>query len=224
MPSLILRMSRRLRLIPKRILLVSGLLVISPIFNILHILFPYGWNRFQWSWIDIVFTPGKILFIFFPILVAIGLLYKARWAFIGWMIYSLSLFSYNSFVTWNHPTGINFSILFQSLILISLVPWVLHEDISSPYFSRNKGRGWRRNHRIPWEKVYYSDGGLEFKSINKSRNGILFHIQDSVKIALDSRLSLSQDRIVGGGDRIEGTIVRMNENSFFLSFVKVRQD
>ncbi|MDF3822275.1 hypothetical protein P3G55_20395 [Leptospira sp. 96542] len=64
------------------------ILFLSPLFNVLHIIFPYGWSRFQWEWIPILFSPLKIVLLILPILVSIGLYYKVRLALLGWMVYS----------------------------------------------------------------------------------------------------------------------------------------
>lgn len=207
---------RKLKSIPKRILIIVILLVLSPIFNLLHITFPYGWSRFQLDWIFFVFTPWKIFFLIFPIIVALGLIFKYKWAFISWILYASSLFIYNSIVTWNHPTGINFSILFQGFVLISFVPWILHKDIRSPYFSSEKHRGWRRKTRIPWVKKYFSESGDEFQSINLSPNGILLRIPDGLRLELFDKLVLfesDKNTIV----KIEGKITRISGDLAFLS-------
>lgn len=205
--------------IPKRILGVAGALVISPIFNILHIFFPYGWSRFQINWIPLVFTPWKMFLLFLPIFVSVGLIYKFRWAFIGWMLYSISLFIYNSYITYYHPIGINFSILTQSFILISLVPWILNKDISSPYFSKDNMRGWRRNLRIPWNKDYISESGIRLKSINRGIKGILFQNPGDSKIQLSQELILFSE-FKKSKKTIKGRVTRLTKDQIFISVIE----
>ncbi|NCN08601.1 MAG: hypothetical protein GW938_02030 [Leptospira sp.] len=207
---------RKLKSIPKRILFIVVILFLSPIFNLLHLTFPYGWSRFQWDWFFLVLTPCKTLLLVFPIVVALGLLFKVKWAFISWVLYASSLFIYNSIITWNHPTGINFSILFQSFVLISFVQWILHKDIRSPYFSSEKHRGWRRNNRIPWVKKYFSESGDEFQSINRSPNGILLRIPDGLRLELFDELNLF-DSDKDTKIKIQGKVTRINGDFAFLS-------
>lgn len=207
---------RKVKSIPKRILFIVVFLILSPIFNLLHITFPYGWSRFQLDWFFILLTPWKLLFLLFPIFVGLGLIFKVKWAFISWVLYASSLFIYNSIITWNHPTGINFSILFQSFVLISFVPWILQKDIRSPYFSNEKHRGWRRKNRILWEKKYISESGEEFQSINRSYNGILLQIPNGCGLQLFDEIELFES-FKNSKIRIQGKITRINGNFAFLS-------
>lgn len=210
---------RKLKSIPKRILFIVVFLVLSPIINLLHLTFPYGWSRFQWDWFFIVFSPWKILLLLSPIIVALGLLFKVRWAFISWVLYASSLFIYNAIITWNHPNEINFSILFQSFVLVSFLPWILHKDIRSPYFSSEKQRGWRRKTRIPWVKKYFSESGEEFQSINRSLNGILLQIPNGSKIQPLDELILFES-FKNSKTRIHGKITRHSGDYAFFSITE----
>jgi hypothetical protein len=212
-------MWNKLNSIPNRILLIVAILILSPLFNLLHIFFPYGWFRFQWNWFFLVVTPWKLVFLLIPILVAIGLFNKSKWAFISWILYSMSLFVYNTIITWNHPTGINFSVLFQSFVLISLVPWVLLKDIRSPYFSHDSHRGWRRNTRIPWVKKYITESGEEFQSINRSPNGILLRIPNGFGSQLFDEMDLFESD-KSSKVKVHGKVTRISGDFAFLSIIE----
>ncbi|TGM57264.1 hypothetical protein [Leptospira vanthielii] len=95
----------------------------------------------------------------------------------------------------------------------------MNKDISSPYFSKDNKRGWRRNSRIPWNKDYVSELGIRFKSINRSIKGILFQNPGDSKIQLSQELTLFSE-FKKSKKTIRGKITRLTKDQIFISIIE----
>lgn len=142
-------MERRKRIQrPKELIIISILLILSPVYNyILQLkMLGYGFNLIGFQ--NLKFNLIEYLFLFIPVVCGIGLYYIQKWAWYLFLIYSSILISFNLYSVILRPIKYNFYSLFESSIVLIGVIYFLRKDISAPYFKMFP-RGFRGEKRKP---------------------------------------------------------------------------
>lgn len=159
----------------------------------------------------------EIFFLFFPIVVGVGLLLVKKW---GWWVfigYSVLLIGYNSFLFATAHNAWNMGSLVRAILGTAIVIYFARKDISAPYFKMYP-RGWRLQKRIPiLTEVQVDEKRLKTKDI--SVRG-LYVDWDNCKLELSSEVIMNlqlNDRSLS----IKGGIVRIDPAGIGIAFREI---
>ena len=142
-------MERRKRIQrPKELIVISALLILSPIYNYILQLKMHGYGLNLAGLQNLKFNLLEYLFLFIPVVSGIGLYYIQKWAWYLFLIYSSILISFNLYAVILRPIKYNFYSLFESSIVLIGAIYFLRKDISAPYFKMFP-RGFRGEKRKP---------------------------------------------------------------------------
>ncbi len=133
---------------PTSLIVISLLLILSPIYNYYLQLFirnlPVNWINIS----SIRFTTLEIAFLTLPVICGIGLYLIKKWAWYLFILYSMVLIFFNIYATIVNPVKFNFYSLFESTMIFLGAVYFLKKDISAPYLKMYP-RGWRGEKRKP---------------------------------------------------------------------------
>lgn len=133
---------------PVFIVIISIILVLSPVYNYYLQLtvrnLSMNWKNIQ----SIYFTGFELAFLILPIICGIGLYLIKKWAWYLFMLYSIILILFNIYASIVNPVKFNFYSLLESTIIFMGTVYILKKDISAPYFKMYP-RGWRGEKRKP---------------------------------------------------------------------------
>lgn len=202
---------KRIRL-PFSVLFFSCLLIVSPVLQILF--FKIHRNES----VSAVLHSLKLyqaVFMAVPLICGIGLFLLKKWSWYLFLVYSIVLLLYNSFLTVRNPDSFNFISIAETALLFSAMVFFLRKDISAPYMKMYP-RGFRGEKRRPVVRTVLING-MERKTRDISETG-LYADWTEAPFQLNEEVSvLFPDDPVSSPARKAG-VVRIDENGVGFAF------
>jgi hypothetical protein len=205
---------------PTSLIVISGLLILSPIYYYCLLLFvkklPVSWFHIQ----SIRLTGIEICFVVLPVICGIGLYLIKKWAWYLFIVYSSVLIVFNTYASIRNPIGFNFYSLIESTIIFLGAVYFLKKDISAPYLKMYP-RGWRGELRKPIQMSIRIDSEEKLtKDISEAGfyvdwNEAPFAIGQEVKVEVDAK---SGKRVFAAG------VVRKDENGVGFAFRRLGEE
>ncbi len=133
---------------PVSIIIISLLLILSPIYNyslqLLTRSLPINWLTIQ----SLHFSGLELSFLILPVICGFGLFFIKKWSWYLFIFYSIGLILFNIYAVIVNPVKFNFYSLFESTIIFLGAAHFLKKDISAAYLKMYP-RGWRGEKRKP---------------------------------------------------------------------------
>lgn len=174
---------------PRRLILVSWLIILIPFLNYISLSRTLGIHYSLPIYILEHIPPTGRIFLLLPIFFGAGLLMVQRWAWWSLLLYTGGLTLYNIFTLIKNPVVYNISALVATAIFLGAAIFFLRRDISAPYFKLYP-RGWRLQKRQPIQ-IAVLIGDREYTTSDVSESGFYITGFDGTQMDLGTEFEVT---------------------------------
>lgn len=199
---------------PISLIIISLILILSPIYNLSLQLYIRNLPISFQSLSTVRFNTLEICFILLPVVCGIGLYLIKKWAWYLFILYSLVLIIFNAYISFKYPVKFNLYSLTESIFIFLIAAYFLKKDMSAPYLKMYP-RGWRGEKRKPVQVAVSINGATKTtKDISEAGfyvdwKEVPFEINEEVQVQME----LNQEKKI-----FRAGTVRKDENGVGFAF------